>query len=121
VTYTGLEVRDQPGIPYFKIVKNGLFQKLAKTLLGQDILMGNPEMDEKFRFICEDESRFVKALDADMQQLILHLHRKLQAPIEMKIGVVNYTFVNHIHTDARREDCVKVMVLMLKIVKAMCP
>lgn len=119
VTYTVLEMRDQADMPNFKIVKQGLFQKIAKSFGGQDIPTGNPELDQKYRFICDDADRFLKALDGDMQQLLLHLHPKLLAPIQMKNGVLNYTFVNHIHTDERRDDFEKVLVLILKFLKAM--
>lgn len=121
VTYTVVELRDQQAIPDFRVIKDGLFQKIAKKFGGQDIKIGNPELDEKFRFICVDEARFIKAFDADMQQLLLHLHKKLLAPLNMKGGVMRYQFINHIHTDERREDFEMVFVLMLKIMKAMRP
>lgn len=119
VTYTSLQMKDQQGMPNFKMIKQGLFQKIAKSFGAQDIPTGNIELDEKYRFVCDDADRFVKALDSDMQQLLLHVHPRLLAPIQMKDGVLSYTFVNHIHTDERREDFEKVLVLILKFLKAM--
>lgn len=119
VTYTVLEMRPDQNLPDFRIIRDGLFQKIAKRFGGQDIVMGNPELDKKFRFTSEDEALFIEAMDSDMQQLLIHLYPKLLAPIEMKNDVVNYTFVNHIHTDERRDNFEKVLVLIVKIIKAM--
>ena len=117
-TYTNLSLTSPANLPTMKIVKKGVFQKIAKTFGAQDIIIGNDFLDEKFMFKCEDEDLFLKAVDEDIQQLLLHLHSKLRAAIVLdQYNTFVYEFVNHIDDEAKRDDFEKVLLMILKLEK----
>lgn len=117
-TFTNLTIASPSNLPTMKIVRKGVFQKIAKTFGAQDIIIGNDELDAAYMFKCEDEALFIQAIDPEIQQLLLHLKSKLRAALWIdKHNNMIYEFINHIDDELSRDDFEKVLLLMLKIEK----
>ncbi|MEZ4978944.1 MAG: hypothetical protein R2772_06575 [Chitinophagales bacterium] len=116
-TYTDLSIYYQGNLEEFKIARNKLFQKIGKAFGAQDIVIGNPELDELYVFKSKDEAFLQGLIDRDVQELLIHLKSFIVFPLEAKKGRFNHSLIGHMDTEQKLENFEKLTVLMLKILK----
>lgn len=116
-TYTDLSIYYKGNPEEFKIARNKLFQKIGKAFGAQDILIGNPELDNLYVFKSKDEEFLRGLIDSDVQELLIHLKSFIVFPLHAVNGRFNFSNIGHIDKEQNLEDFEKLTVLMLKILK----
>lgn len=117
--YTQLIIHSNSIIPNFRILKEGIFQKIGKKFGGQDIEIGDDLLDREMVFKCDEPDRLKTALHPDNRQLLTFLSPRLAGALQVKNSTFTYQKINHIDTEEERKTMESILVFAIKVMKEM--